>query len=62
MATFTHLGLDDAQRVAEAHQLPPCKAVIPVAAGTVNSNYFLETSAGRFFVRLYEQGYVEPVD
>jgi homoserine kinase type II len=61
MATFTHLSLDDAQRLAEAHHLSPCQAVIPVAAGTVNSNYFLETSAGRFFVRLYEQQEVEGV-
>jgi homoserine kinase type II len=55
MATFTHLSLDDARRVASAHGLPECTAVVPVAAGTVNSNYFLVTAAGRFFVRLYEQ-------
>jgi len=61
MATFTHLSLGDAQRLAEAHHLPPCQGVVPVAAGTVNSNYFLETSRGRFFVRLYEQQEVEGV-
>lgn len=61
MATFTHLSLEDAQRVAQAHGLPPVEAVVPVAAGTVNSNYFLETSRGRFFVRLYEQQEVEGV-
>src|SRR5690349_12420098 len=61
MATFTHLGLDDAQRLVEAHRLPPCHGVVPVAAGTVNSNYFLETSGGRFFVRLYEQQEVDGV-
>lgn len=55
MATFTHLSLEDAQRVATEHGLSACRAVLPVAAGTVNSNYFLETEAGRFFVRLYEQ-------
>jgi homoserine kinase type II len=61
MATFTHLSLDDAQRIAEAHALPPVEKVVPVAAGTVNSNYFLVTSRGRFFVRLYEQQEVEGV-
>jgi homoserine kinase type II len=29
--------------------------VVPVPAGTVNSNYFLDTDRGRVFVRLYEQ-------
>jgi homoserine kinase type II len=61
MATFTHLSLSDAQRLAEAHALPPVEAVVPVAAGTVNSNYFLQTSRGRFFVRLYEQQDVDGV-
>jgi homoserine kinase type II len=61
MATFTHLSLSDAQRLAAAHALPAVEAVVPVSAGTVNSNYFLETSRGRFFVRLYEQQDVEGV-
>src|SRR5690349_11341499 len=61
MATFTHLGLDDAQRIARAHGLPECTGVVPVAAGTVNSNYFIETAHERFFVRLYEQQEVDGV-
>jgi homoserine kinase type II len=61
MATFTHLSLEDAQRIAAAHALPPVETVVPVAAGTVNSNYFLVTSRGRFFVRLYEQQDVDGV-
>jgi len=35
--------------------------VVPVAAGTVNSNYFLDTERGRVFVRLYEQQEVDGV-
>jgi homoserine kinase type II len=62
MATFTDLSLEDGQRVAFAHGLAPCRRVVPVAAGTVNSNYFLETDDGRVFVRLYEQQEVEGVD
>jgi homoserine kinase type II len=61
MATFTHLSLADARRITAAHGLPECTLVVPVAAGTVNSNYFLETAAGRFFVRLYEQQEVDGV-
>jgi homoserine kinase type II len=55
MATFTHLGLDEARGIAAAHGLPECNRVVPVVAGTVNSNYFLETAQGRVFVRIYEQ-------
>jgi homoserine kinase type II len=35
--------------------------VLPVVAGTVNSNYFLDTDQGRVFVRLYEQQEVDGV-
>jgi homoserine kinase type II len=55
VATFTHLDLADATRIARAHGLGGCHAVLPIAAGTVNSNYFLDTDQGRVFVRLYEQ-------
>lgn len=55
MATFTHLDIADATRIARAHDLGACRAVLPIAAGTVNSNYFLDTDQGRVFVRLYEQ-------
>ncbi|HEY6879228.1 MAG TPA: homoserine kinase, partial [Polyangiales bacterium] len=36
--------------------------VVPVPAGTVNSNYFLDTERGRVFVRLYEQQEVDGVE
>lgn len=62
MATFTHLDILDATRVAQAHGLGNCKAVVPIAAGTVNSNYFLDTDRGRVFLRLYEQQDVEGVE
>jgi homoserine kinase type II len=61
MATFTALVAEDAQRIATAHGLGTCVGVIPIAAGTVNSNYFIDAERGRFFVRLYEQQDVDGV-
>lgn len=61
MATFTPLSLADGARIAREHGLGSCLEVLPVAAGTVNSNYFLETERGRVFVRLYEQQEVDGV-
>ncbi len=61
MATFTVLDEAQGQQIAATHGLGKCHAVIPIAAGTVNSNYFLETDAGRVFVRVYEQQDVEGV-
>jgi homoserine kinase type II len=55
VATFTHLDSADATRIARAHGLGNCHGVLPITAGTVNSNYFLDTDDGRVFVRLYEQ-------
>ncbi len=55
MGCFTALDLTNAQRIAHAHGLGTCSAVVPIAAGTVNSNYFIDTERGRYFVRLYEQ-------
>jgi homoserine kinase type II len=61
MATFTPLSQPDGARIAAAHGLGACLGVVPIPAGTVNSNYFLDTEQGRVFVRLYEQQDVEGV-
>jgi homoserine kinase type II len=61
MATFTPLSADDGARVASEHGLGRCLGVVPISAGTVNSNYFLDTETGRVFVRLYEQQEVDGV-
>ena len=55
MATFTPLTVQDGTRLAYAHGLGNCLSVHPISAGTVNSNYFLDTDSGRVFVRIYEQ-------
>lgn len=61
VATFTPISPEEGARIAASHGLGACTAVIPVPAGTVNSNYFLSTSQGRVFVRLYEQQDAEGV-
>jgi homoserine kinase type II len=61
MAAFTPLTPADGALVAAQHGLGACLGVVPVPAGTVNSNYFLDTERGRVFVRLYEQQEVDGV-
>lgn len=55
MAVYTPLSPPDAARIADAHGLGELRSVDPIAAGSVNSNFFLETERGRFFCRLYEE-------
>lgn len=55
MAVFTPLSLEDAQRLADAHHLGQAHHVEPIPAGSVNSNFFLDTDHGRFFARIYEE-------
>lgn len=59
MAVFTSLPFAEAARVAAA--LGPSlgigalRRVRPIAAGSVNSNFFLEGTQGRVFLRIYEE-------
>jgi len=55
VAVFTELSLGDADRVVRAHGLPGCTGVVPIAAGSVNSNFFVDGPAGRRFLRIYEE-------
>ncbi|MEM9864053.1 MAG: phosphotransferase [Myxococcota bacterium] len=56
MAVLTPLPLADAQRILDAHGLFQVAEVTPIAAGSVNSNFFVESAKGeRVFVRLYEE-------
>lgn len=55
MAVFTPLSPDDARRLAEAHGLGRPTGVVPIPAGSVNSNFFLDTPQGRWFARIYEE-------
>lgn len=41
--------------MAAAHGLPVPSAVVPIAAGSVNSNFFLHAGDHRWFLRIYEE-------
>lgn len=58
---FTPLLRDDADRIAKAFRLKGCSSVEPIAAGSVNSNFFLNTPQLRVFCRVYEDQEAEGV-
>ncbi len=55
MAVFTQLSVDDASIVTSAHGLGQARALTPIAAGSVNTNYFVDSERGRHFLRVYEE-------
>jgi homoserine kinase type II len=55
MAVYTQLHQADARRIAEAHDLGVVAGITPIPAGSVNSNFFLDTDRGRWFCRIYEE-------
>lgn len=54
MATFTELDLAQLQPIALELGLGVVRAFAPLAAGTINSNFSVETEHGRFFLRINE--------
>lgn len=62
MAVFTAVSLDDAARVCAACGLGRCLGLEGIAAGTVNTNYFVDTDSGRKFLRVYEEQGAEGVE
>jgi Ser/Thr protein kinase RdoA (MazF antagonist) len=54
VATFTVLDAADAETIAAAAGLPTVDAVIPIAAGTINSNFAFVSGDQRWFVRVNE--------
>jgi len=55
LAVYTSLELEEASSITRAHELGDTEAIIPIAAGSVNSNYFVEGAFGRVFLRIYEE-------
>lgn len=55
MAVYTKISSEEARAVARAHLLGECFGVEPIAAGSVNTNYFLNCDRGRYFLRIYEE-------
>lgn len=54
MAILTSIDLDSAALIASAYGLQ-LRRIEPLRAGSVNSNFALETDAGRFFMRIFEE-------
>lgn len=54
MGTFTRLDDDDVRAIARELDLGTPARLVPIAAGTINSNFALETETGRWFVRVNE--------
>jgi homoserine kinase type II len=54
LGTFTRLDDDDARAIARAFDLGTPARLVAIAAGTINSNFSLETDRGRWFVRVNE--------
>jgi homoserine kinase type II len=54
VALFTRLGDGELADLAAAFELGAVRAVRPIAAGTINSNFAVETERGPWFVRINE--------
>jgi homoserine kinase type II len=54
VALFTRLGDDELADLARAFALGTVHGVQPIAAGTINSNYAVQTDRGAWFVRINE--------
>jgi len=54
MATFTQLDDADIADIAGAFALGNVRKWAPIAAGTINSNFWVLSDAGRFFLRINE--------
>lgn len=55
MALLTRLSFEQVDALLGPFGLAPVRNVEPVPRGSVNSNYFVDTDRGRFFLRLYEE-------
>lgn len=54
MGTFTVLGEAELVQLSAAFGLGAVDRFVPISAGTINSNFDVETERGRFFVRINE--------
>ena len=55
MALLTSLSSSDAAAIAALYGLGPVSRLEPVPKGSVNSNFFLGTGRGTFFLRVFEE-------
>ena len=61
MAVKTALSLEEARQLLAGYPVGEVRAVSGIAAGTVQSNYLVETGKGRFVLRLYENRIMQQV-
>jgi homoserine kinase type II len=54
VGVFTRLGDSDVEDIARAFALGAVRRYEPIAAGTINSNFAVETDGGKWFVRINE--------
>jgi len=55
VATFTPLNNGDVRQLLSDYQINDFIAFYGIKAGSVNSNFAVETASGRFFLRVYEE-------
>lgn len=55
MAVYTHLDLNDVTLFLQNYSLGHVLALTPIAEGIENTNYFLDTSMGRYVLTLFEK-------
>ncbi len=61
MAVYTHVGSEDVVRFLRKYDVGELTAFKGIAEGVENSNYFVSTTEGRFFLTIYESR-VDPGD
>jgi homoserine kinase type II len=59
VAVYTEIGDEDLARVLAAYDIGEPLALKGIAEGVENSNYFLQTTRGRYFLTLYEKRVAE---
>src|SRR6266850_656129 len=55
MAVFTPLARDDVTRLLAHHSVGELVSMAAIAAGIENTNYFVDTTEGRFVLTLFER-------
>lgn len=62
MAVYTHLSLDEVTALLRRYGLGPARGLTGIPAGSINTNYFVDTDVARFFLRLCEVASAQELD
>ena len=55
MAVFTEVSFDEAARLIDGLGIGALRELAPCAGGIENTNYFVDTAAGRYVLTLFER-------